>query len=196
MATSWQPAGTAVRPRPGCAAGGAGVRRLGADGGGDSGHAREHADDHHHGHDDHDDACGSRSGHRWLPVVLELERDGLVELTEPADHLLQLVPTLARDPDRIALDARLDLGELVPDLLHELPREVVRKAALEADLLAHLAAARRHHLAPLEDLERQVAANGLDSIRSRIAFARMSESVTRTIRSFSWVRSTCAPLKS
>src|SRR5215203_3706630 len=49
------------------------------------------------------------------------------------------------------------------------------------------------HWKILSDRLRRIA---FDSIRSFSALARMSESATRTILSFSCVRSTCAPLKS
>ena len=70
--------------------------------------------------------------HRPSAVVLELERDGLVELAQPGDDLLQLVLALARDADRVALDLRLDLRELVADQLGDLLGEVVGQAAPQA----------------------------------------------------------------
>src|SRR5262245_47041361 len=94
-------------------------------------------------------------------VVLELERHRLVELAQPADQLLEIVLALARYPDRIALDLRLDLGELVTDQLGQPPSEVVRQSALEPDLLADLVAAGGLDLPPLEDLERQVSPDRL-----------------------------------
>ena len=59
---------------------------------------------------------------RRLPVVLELEGHGLVELAQPADDPLELVPALAGHADGVALDLRLDLGELVADQLADLLR--------------------------------------------------------------------------
>ena len=85
------------------------------------------------GDDDHDMRAERAPGiARRLAVVLELERDGLVQLPQPGDDLLQLVPALAGDADRVALDPRLDLGELVADLLDELAGQVVGQAAPEA----------------------------------------------------------------
>src|SRR5882672_4896374 len=96
-----------------------------------------------------------------LPVVLELERNGLVELAQPDDHPLELVLALARHANGIALDARLDLRELVADELRESLGEGVVEAAPELDHLAHLVAAGGLDLAPVEDLQRQVAPDRL-----------------------------------
>ena len=58
-----------------------------------------------------------------LAVVLELERDDFRSSSRSRrDHPLEIVLALARDPDRVALDLRLDLGELVADQLGELLR--------------------------------------------------------------------------
>src|SRR4030095_13269318 len=70
------------------------------------------------------------------PVFLELERHRLVEAPEPDDHALQLVLALARHADRVALDLRLDLRELVADQLLQPSGELVGQAAPEPDHLA------------------------------------------------------------
>src|SRR4026209_1695045 len=88
-------------------------------------------------------------------IVLELEVDDLVEGAEPGDDLLELVLALARDPDGIALDLRLGLGELIPDELRNPLRQLLRQAAPHADGLADLVPAGRLDLAPVEDLQRQ-----------------------------------------
>src|SRR5215210_4144517 len=97
-----------------------------------------------------------------LPVVLELERNRHVfELTQPDDHLLEVVAALARDPHGIALDLWLDLRKLFADQLADLLRELVIEPAAERDRLANLVAARGLDLAPVEDLQRQVPADRL-----------------------------------
>ena len=83
-----------------------------------------------------------------LAVVLELERDGLVELAQPHDDPLQLVLALAGHADGVALDLRLDLRELVADQLDQLARQVVGQAAPQRDLLADLVAAGRDRPRP------------------------------------------------
>ena len=81
-------------------------------------HRREHARDDHDGHDHHDDpSVRPDPGIAGLPVVLELEREPQVQLAQPGDHPLELVLALGRYADRVALDLRLDLGELVADQL-------------------------------------------------------------------------------
>src|SRR4029079_8557749 len=57
-----------------------------------------------------------------LPVVLELERHRLIQLPEHPDHLLELVPALGCDADRVALDPRLALGKIRAAAPPGLPR--------------------------------------------------------------------------
>ena len=70
----------------------------------------------------------------------------------------------------VALDLGLDLGELVADQLAELLREVLGQPAAQLDVLADLVATRRFDLAPVEDLERQVAPDRLrfDQVLDRL----------------------------
>ena len=97
-----------------------------------------------------------------LPVVLELERDRqLLELAQPADHLLELVAALARDPDGVPLDLRLDLRKLLADELADLLGELVVQSTPERDRLADLVAAGGLDPAPIEDLQGQVATDRL-----------------------------------
>ena len=70
-------------------------------------------------------------GGRGSAVVLELERHGQVELAQPGDDALQVVPALARHADRVALDLRLDLRELVADQLGDLLGDLLRQAAAQ-----------------------------------------------------------------
>src|SRR5262245_59276314 len=121
-------------------------------------HQAQDDDDHDR---DHDHASESILRHRRLPVVLELERDRLVELTQSRDDLLQLVLALARDANGVALDLRLALGKLVADELGDALRDVLGQALAQPDDLADLVPTRRLHLAPVEDLQREVAPDGL-----------------------------------
>src|SRR6185503_15356828 len=112
--------------------------------------------------DDHQGPLEIRNGHhRRLPVVLELQGHRLVQCPQPDDHPLEVVLALPGDADRIALDLRLDLRELLADQLRDLLRENVVEAPAQADRLADLVAACGLDLAPLEDLQRQVATDRL-----------------------------------
>ena len=111
--------------------------------------------------DHHDPGSGHPASSVTSAIVLELERNGLIELAQAGDDLLELVLALARDADGVALDLRLDLGELVADELGDPLGELVGQAAPQLDLLADLVAAGRLDLAPVEDLERQVAPDRL-----------------------------------
>src|SRR6185369_2878463 len=93
-------------------------------------------------------------------VVLELQLDHLVELAQPRDDPLEVVPALARHADGVTLDLRLDLGKLVADQLLDALREVLGQSLPEPDVLAHLVAAGRLHGPPVEHLERQAASDG------------------------------------
>src|SRR5207245_4555725 len=88
-----------------------------------------------------------------LAVVLELERYWLVELAQAGDHALEVVLALARHANRVALDLRLHLGELLADELAEPLGELVVEAAPEGDVLADLVPAGGFELAPVGDLE-------------------------------------------
>src|SRR6202142_1049710 len=92
-----------------------------------------------------------------LAVVLELERDLDVERAQATDHPLERVLVLAPDPNGIALDLRLHLGELVPDQLGQLLGDIVGQAAPEGDDLLDRVAAGRLDLAPVEDLQAEVS---------------------------------------
>ena len=76
-----------------------------------------------------------------LSVVLELQRDRVVELAQEADHCLQVVLALGADAHRIALDRRLGLGELVADPLGQLLGLLAGQPPLQADVLTDGAAA-------------------------------------------------------
>src|SRR5665811_1867980 len=106
----------------------------------------------------------------FLAVVGELERDGLVELAQPRDHLLEVVLALGAHTDGVALDLSLRLRELVPQDLRDLPGEVVREAAPQGHVLADLHPAGLFDRAPVEDLERKAAPNGfrLDQLANRL----------------------------
>src|SRR5450759_1370735 len=106
----------------------------------------------------------------FLAGVGELERDGLVELAQPRDHLLEVVLALGAHTDGVALDLSLRLRELVPQDLRDLPGEVVREPAPQGDVLADLHPAGLLDGAPVEDLEREAAPNGfrLDQLANRL----------------------------
>ena len=108
-------------------------------------------------------------GGGWSAVVLELQRDGQVELAQAGDDALEVVPALAGDADGVTLDLRLDLRELVPDQLGDLLGDLLGQPATQADPLADLVAAGLLDLAPVEDLERQAAPDrlGLDEVLDR-----------------------------
>ena len=90
-----------------------------------------------------------------------MERHHLVEPPEPGDHLLEIILALGAHADRVSLDLPLRLGELVAEDFRDLPRQVVRQATPKLDPLAKLEAARLLDVAPNEDLEREVAPDGL-----------------------------------
>src|SRR5665811_733423 len=71
----------------------------------------------------------------FLAVVGELEWNGLVELAQAGDHLLEVVLALGAHPYRVPLDLALRLRELVAQDLRDLPGELVRESAPEADML-------------------------------------------------------------
>src|SRR5665811_1252175 len=85
----------------------------------------------------------------FLAVVGELEWDGLVELAQACDHLLEVVLALGAHADGVALNLALRLRELVTEDLRDLPGEVVREPAPQADVLAHLHAASLLDSAPV-----------------------------------------------
>ena len=119
-----------------------------------------------------------------------------IELAQPGDDALEVVTALAGHADGVTLDLRLDLRELVPDQLGDLLGDLLGQAPSQADPLADLVAARLLHLAPVEDLERQAAPDGLrlDEVLDR---GRPILVVgDRMISSLAWVRSTVTPLKS
>src|SRR5450759_3187514 len=106
----------------------------------------------------------------FLAVVGELERDGLVELAQPRDHLLEVVLALGAHTDGVALDLSLRLRELVPQDLRDLPGEIVREPAPQGDVLEDLHPAGLLDGAPVEDFERKAAPNGfrLDQLANRL----------------------------
>src|SRR5450759_1785018 len=106
----------------------------------------------------------------FLAVVGELERDGLVELAQPRDHLLEVVLALGAHTDGVALDLSLRLRELVPQDLRDLPGEIVREPAPQGDVLADLHPDGLLDGAPVEDFERKAAPNGfrLDQLANRL----------------------------
>src|SRR3954464_8861591 len=102
-------------------------------------------------------------------VVLELQRDGKIEIAQSGDDALEIVTALAGHADGVTLDLRLDLRDLVPDEFGDLLRDLLRQPAAQPDRLADLVAAGFLHLAPVEDLERQVAPDrlGFDEVLDR-----------------------------
>ena len=96
-------------------------------------------------------------------VVLELKRNGVTLrlLAQPRDDLLELILALAADPDRIALDLRLDLWEVVADQLLDLFGEIIGQAAAQPDALPNGIPASFLDLSPIEDLEREAASDRL-----------------------------------
>src|SRR5574338_815679 len=94
-------------------------------------------------------------------IVLELQRHRVVQSAQVADDGLQLVPALADDPHRVALDGGLHLGEVLADDLAELLRLLACQSPAQRDVLTHGPASRGLELAPVEDLERQAAPHGL-----------------------------------
>ena len=97
--------------------------------------ASDEAEDHDDGDDDHHDPGEPRAGHHRAATGSSRTGAGraLLELAQPADHLLELVLALARDADGVALDLRLDLRELLADQLADLLRQVVVEPAPERD---------------------------------------------------------------
>src|SRR3954453_16331559 len=94
-------------------------------------------------------------------VVLELQRNREVELAQTGDDALEVVAALAGHAHSVALDLRLDLRELVPDQLRDLLRDLLRQPSAQSDRLTDLVAASLLDLAPIEDLERQIAPDRL-----------------------------------
>ena len=92
---------------------------------------------------------------------MQRHRKIILPLFDELDHALQIIAALAADPQRIALDARLDLGKLIADQLLELFGDIVGDALLERGDLAHAHPADLLDRAPFEDLQRQVAAQRL-----------------------------------
>ena len=84
----------------------------------------DHADDDDHRDGDHDGRAYARPGIR---PSTGSSRTGagprLVELAQAGDDPLEVVLALAGHADRVALDLRLHLGELVADQLGDLLRE-------------------------------------------------------------------------
>ena len=134
------------------------------------------------------DRVGHRLGQIPLPrrqsstltVVLELERDDLVEAAQPGDDPLQVVLALARYADGIALDLRLDLRELVPDELGDLLRDVLGQTTPELDLLADLFPPAGSTLPQSKILSDRLRRIAFDSIRSLTTPAWNSSSVVTT----------------
>ena len=93
----------------------------------------------------------------------------------------------AGDADRVALDLRLDLGELVADQLGDLLGELVGQARAGASIVWRTLLPPAGSTLPqskiFSDRLRRIA---FDSIRSLTAAARYSSSVSRTSSSFAW----------
>ena len=111
-------------------------------------------------------------------VVLELERDGLVQLAEAGDDSLEIVAALAGDAHRVALDLRLDLRKLVADQLRDPLRDPSgrpRRSPIRWRTLFPPASSTLPQSKILSERPRRIA---LDSIRSFTAPARYSSSVS------------------
>src|SRR5690348_16003110 len=78
-----------------------------------------------------------------------------------SDDPLELILALAGDADGIPLDHGFHLRKSVANALRELLGLLRCEAALQQDLLSNGAARCGLELAPVEDLERQAAPNGL-----------------------------------
>jgi len=115
-----------------------------------------------------------RASSRRLPVVLELERNGLVQGAQAPHDALQVVLALPGHPDGIALDLRLDLRELVPDQLGDLLRQDVAQAAADQERVIAQTASESRQAEATRDLEVKKAE---DSIRA--AFDRSLDEMLR-----------------
>src|SRR3954471_22793438 len=116
---------------------------------------QEQADDDDDGEDQQNAPDARILSVHDLAVVFELERYGVALglVAQPPDNALEVVLALAADADRVALDLRLHLREVIADELRDLLREIVGEAAPKRDLLLDRVASGLLDLGPLEDLE-------------------------------------------
>ena len=133
---------------------------------------------------------------RRSAVVLELERDGLVELAQPGDDALEVVRLL---PDtRTASPWICDLtfgnsSRISLVIFLAISSDRPRRSPIRWRTLLPPASSTLPQSKILSDRLRRIA---FDSMRSLTAAARYSSSVTRMSSSLAWVRSTVTPLKS
>src|SRR6266496_2083785 len=90
-----------------------------------------------------------------LPVVIELERDGVVLLAQELHRALEHVLGRACHPHGIALDLRLQLGKLVAHQFGDRLRYFLVDPLLELRRLTDGSLRRRFDLAEVEDLRRE-----------------------------------------
>lgn len=92
-----------------------------------------------------------------IPEILELQRHRKILVPHRTDDRLQVIATLARDPDLRILDLRRHLEFVVPDESRDLFRNICRDTLLDLDGLPRVAQRRNIRIALLHIFHADVA---------------------------------------
>jgi hypothetical protein len=95
-----------------------------------------------------------------LPIIRKLKRCRPIALLDQLHHRLQVILGFRRHPQGIALDRRLNLGQLIANRLRDFLGDVLLNAFFEFDRLANSGTAGGLGGAWIEDFQRDISLAG------------------------------------